>query len=453
MQTISRRSLLASMLASERRPNILLMLADDLGYGDLGCFGGRDIRTPHLDRLASEGLKLTHHYVCSPVCSASRAGLLTGRYPQRTGITGVLRDQHDSTGMSVAEETVADSLSTSGYETALIGKWHLGMSRNYWPRRRGFQHFYGFLSGTIDYDTHVSRGGGGRGERSTYRNESPVHEKGYYPDLLTEEAVRFLRKPRQNPFFLFFSNPLPHLPLQAPQRWSAPYRELGEEKAVYAGMVACLDDSVGQLMAALRASGQDSNTLVVFLSDHGWVKLQRDASRDAGSNGPLRGGKYELSEGGIRTPCIVRWPGAARAGSVSDAPTISLDWLPTLREVAGASRPPKNPVDGISLSRLLLAGHAPPERTLHWTFEDRLVGTPRSYAARRGRWKMLRVADEAALYDLQRDPGEQRDIAARQPDIMKRLRQQSAEWAASLPDVAALEAARGTRRSGAVRCC
>jgi arylsulfatase A-like enzyme len=307
------------------------------------------------------------------------------------------------------------------------------MSPAFWPRRRGFQYFYGFLNGTIDYFTHQSRGGGGRGTRTTYRNETPVEDEGYYPDLMTREAVRFIEQPRQKPSFLMYSTPLPHLPLQVPEHWSAPWRHLGAQKAAYAGMIACLDDNVGSLLEALRKTNQEGNTLVVFLSDHGWVKLVRDQARDAGSNGPFRGGKYELAEGGIRSPSIVRWPSVVRPGGVSDAAVINLDWCPTFRKIAGeGDRGPKNSLDGTSLLPLLTAEKSLPKRTLHWKFEDSLVGTPPSFAARLGPWKMLRVGNEAALYDVVADPGETRNLAARLPSRLRQLERENAKWVATL---------------------
>lgn len=423
----SRREFLAAaagIAGSQAPPNIVLVLADDLGYGDLGCFGSLIHRTPHLDRLASEGARLTNHYVCSPVCSPSRAGLLTGRYPQRTGVTGVLRDEHDSAGLALTETTLAEVLSRAGYETALVGKWHLGLGEQYRPRGRGFAHFYGFLSGTIDYWTHLSLGGGARGQRVTYRDEAPVQEQGYYQDLITREAVRFLEQARQ-PFFLFVSSPMPHLPLQAPKRWRRLYAGLdSKESATYAAMVSCLDDSVGQLLAALERRRLDASTLVVFLSDNGWVKRQ-ERYAEVGSNGPLRGGKYELTEGGIRSPCMVRWKGRIPAGA-NPAVVWNLDWLPALAAASGA-RAPRN-LDGLNILPVLQGRRRAPQRTLLWGFRDELVGTPQSYAARRGPWKYLRVGSEEALFNLEADEGETTDQAARQPRVFQRLKQEVERW-------------------------
>jgi arylsulfatase A-like enzyme len=415
--------------AATERPNIVLILADDLGYGDIGCFGAAQYRTPNLDRLAAEGARLTSHYVCAPVCSPSRAGLLTGRYPQRTGVTGVLRDQDDQTGLALGEQTVADLFSRAGYETFLIGKWHLGVPPEYWPRRRGFQYFYGFLSGSIDYNTHLSLGGGAKGRRATYRNEMRIEEEGYLPDLLHQEAVRVIEQRRPRPFFLFLSHPLPHTPLQAPDRWVSGYRHLGGKKAIYAGMIACLDDGVGQVMRALDRMRLREQTMVVFFSDNGASKLAMHADvRDAASNGPFRGGKYELTDGGLRSPCMVRWPRRVPAGASIDTPVTNLDWLPTFRDAAGIAEAATHPLDGVSLLPLLTARKPPAERTLFWTFEDQLVRTPRSWAARTGPWKYLRVGDKEMLFDVQLDPGESKDLSALHPELVTRFRSRILAW-------------------------
>jgi arylsulfatase A-like enzyme len=409
---LTRRTLLASALARPR--NVVLILADDLGYGDLGCYGSTTNRTPNLDRLAADGLRLADYYTCSPVCSPARAGLLTGLAPERVGVTGVLREEHDHTGLDLAAPTMADHFRRRGFATALIGKWHLGMGDAYHPNRRGFDTFWGFLNGTLDYQTHLSTGGGGRGTRTTRDNGAPLAVEGYLPERLTERAVRWVEENASRPYFLLLAHPLPHVPLQVPDRWSAPYRPaLDNHRAVYAGMLACLDDCVGQVRQALERTGQWDRTVVVFYSDNGWVTKGAQAAAGVGSNGPLRGGKYELFEGGIRVPCIVYWPGVTRPGSVSTDPVWSLDWMPTLCGSRGG--------DGIDIRRVLGGGKAPRGRTLRWRFEDRLVRTPPSFAARRGDWKFLRVGEERFLFNLRDDIGETRDRSAEFPALMRDL--------------------------------
>jgi arylsulfatase A-like enzyme len=415
---MTRRAFLAAAAAAPR-PNILFFHADDLGYGDLGCFGSRDIRTPHLDRLAAQGARLTQHYVCAPSCSPSRAGLLTGCYPHRTGVTGVLREEHDHTGMHPGLPTIAEILAGAGYHTALIGKWHLGMPPAYRPSRRGFQYFYGFLNGTVDYYTHRSTGGGWRGRAVTFRNDNPIQETGYLPRLLCDDAVRFLQQKHDRPFFLHYATPLPHLPYQVPDEWMTPYAHLGGTRGRYAAMVAHMDDEAGRLLHTLDQTGLAHNTLVIFCSDNGWVKLQ-PAHAPIGDNGPYRGGKYELYEGGIHSPCLVRWPGRVQPGSEVKTPVFNLDWFPTLAAAAGAPRPPA-PLDGIDITAAL-RGRPLPTRDLLWTFRDDLVKTPRSYACRRGPWKYLEIGGEAMLFHLDHDPGETHNLAARHPRLLEQLR-------------------------------
>lgn len=417
---MTRREWLALVAARRAQPmNVIVILADDLGYGDLGCYGSRVNRTPNLDRLAMDGVRFTDHYSCSPVCSPARAALLTGHVPERTGVTGVLREEHDSGGLAPSLRTMADHFRSSGHKTALIGKWHLGMNGAYRPNGRGFDYFWGFLNGVIDYGTHRSTGGGGRGNVTTYENEKPLRLEGYYPDLLTNRVVDFVEKSASQPYFLFYSHPLPHMPLQVPVRWSQPFRDsLDEKRATYAGMVAHLDDSVGRLRSALERTGQWERTIVLFLSDNGWVMKPRQAGSGAGSNGVLRGGKYELFEGGIRVPCLLRWPGVTRTGTEVRQPSWFADWVPTL---AGVRTP-----DGADL-RPLLAGKKIRERTLRWRFEDNLVKTPPSIAIRRGRWKLVGVGSESALFDIESDPGETRNVIAERPEIARRLRQDAAQ--------------------------
>lgn len=409
----TRRQLLAAMAAPKpaRRMNTILILADDLGYGDLGCYGSQTGATPNLDRLAADGLRFTSHYTCSPVCSPARAGLMTGLIPDRTGVTGVLRDSRDSGGLKLDLTLMPQPLRRQGLRTALIGKWHLGMGEAYRPTRRGFDYFWGFLNGTINYNTHLSMGGGATGKRTTYENAQPIQLDGYFPELAAAKAVEYVETNPREPYFLYLPLALPHTPLQAPERWVSAFRgRMTDSQAVYNGMLRCLDDGIGQLRAALERTGQWDRTAIIFLSDHGWVKKRPPA--DAGSNGPFRGGKYELQEGGIRVPCIVRWPGLTRAGATTDAVSWLPDWFPTI--TGEKSR------DGVDLRRLL-AGRGAPDRDLFWKFEDPAVKTPPSLAIRRKQWKLLRVGGEQWLYDVVRDPGESRDLMAEEPAIAAKL--------------------------------
>ncbi|MBI1895947.1 MAG: sulfatase-like hydrolase/transferase [Acidobacteria bacterium] len=415
----------AALAPPSERHNVILVLADDLGYGDIGCYGSELGVTPHLDRLAADGVRFTAHYSCSPVCSPARAALMTGLVPDRTGVTGVLRDAADSTGLSLKCRTLADELRAQGRKTVLIGKWHLGMSEPYWPTRRGFDYFWGFLNGTIDYYTHRSLGGGGTGRRTTYENERPITLDGYYPELATAKAVEFVESNRSQPYFLFLSLALPHTPLQAPEKWVRPFRgRMPDARARYAGMLRCLDDGIGQVRAALERTGQWSQTVIVFASDHGWVKKRTPEVAGAGRNEPFRGGKYELLEGGIRVPCIVYWPGLAKRGSVCTEPTWLADWFPTLTG--------KQTADGQDLHALLAGRRALQDRDLCWRFADALVHTPLSHAIRRGDWKLLDVGSERGLFDLSHDPAEERNLSGRYPRVVADLERRLTVWTRSI---------------------
>jgi arylsulfatase A-like enzyme len=350
---------------------------------------------------------------------------MTGLAPDRTGVTGVLRDPDDATGLSLRCRTVAEELREQEWKTALIGKWHLGMSERYWPTRRGFDYFWGFLNGTIDYYTHRSLGGGATGHRTTYENERPIALEGYFPELATAKAVEFVEENSASPYFLYLPLALPHTPLQAPEKWVEPFRDrMPPPDALYAGMIRCIDDGFGKIRNALERTGQWSRTVVVFASDHGWVKKRTPEVAGVGRNTPFRGGKYELLEGGIRVPCLVRWPGLTKPGSVQSKPTWLADWFPTFTG--------KPTSDGQDLRPLLSGAQLHGERDLCWRFADTLVETPPSQAIRRGNWKLLQVGQTRALFDLSSDPGEERNLFDRQPKLVADLQQRMSAWARSL---------------------
>jgi len=406
---ITRRALLAGLAAAPQPLNYIVVLADDLGYGDL------DNRAPHLRRLAADGVRFTGHYSCSPVCSPARAGLMTGLIPDRVGITGVLREKHDADhGLDLSVKTMADHFRAKGVRTALIGKWHLGMSAKYHPNRRGFDYFWGFLNGMHDYRTNLSAGGGGRGSRATFENEKPIELNGYFPDLMERKIVEFIEQNRSAPYFLYIAHPLPHTPLQAP-----PNEEVTDRHAVYGAMVNRLDSTIGAMRSALERTEQWDRTVVIFLSDNGWVKKVTPDVAPVGSNGQLSGGKYELYEGGIRIPCIVRWPGLSRPGTVTSTPSWFPDWVPTL--TGGKTR------DGVDLKPVIGGRRGEVNRLLCWRFADPLVKTPLSFAVRKGRWKRLEIDGKASVFDLAADPGEKNPLSSNQ------LAKELAVFRASLP--------------------
>ncbi len=407
---------------SERiRPNIVVLLADDAGYGDFGFQGSanEDLAplTPHIDSIARGGARFTQAYMAGCVCSPSRAALLTGRYPQRFGHEQNLPVGHSS-GLSLEESTMADRLKGAGLRTALIGKWHLGYPSEYHPNRRGFDWFFGCLQGSRSYFPIEKP----TDFRVLQENGRPTPEGGYVTDRLGDGAVQFIEKHREQPFFLLVSFTAPHGPMHAkPEDLESLGHIENLRRRKYAGMVKSLDDNVGKILAALKKAGLTERTLVVFTNDNG------GQTSTGANNSPLRGRKGQLLEGGVRVPWAMRWPDRIPAGLVIDDPVISLDLLPTFLAAAGAPR--AEGLDGVDLlPRLTGRVDALPERALMW----RKDGTGREIAIRRGRWK-LHVADRAEsevpmLYDLETDRGESTDRAAEHPDRVAALAQELAAW-------------------------
>ncbi len=414
-----------------RRPNLVLLLADDAGYADFGFQSisdpALDGLTPAIDALAADGARFTAFSTSGAVCSPSRAGLLTGRYQQRFGHEQNLPVGHPG-GLPLAERTLADRLRAAGYATGLVGKWHLGYPPAFHPNERGFDHFHGLLQGSRGY--HALE------EPSAWRvlqvNGEPQPEQGYLTDRLGDAAVAFVRAHAHEPFFLFVSFTAPHGPLQPrPRDLSRPALARIEDgqRRRYAGLVKALDDNVGKILAALADEGLARDTLVVFTNDNG------GQTRTGAVNTPLRGGKGDLWEGGVRVPCALRWPRVVRPGTVVDLPASALDLAPTFLAAAGVAveELPAPALDGLDLAPLL-AGGALPERTLFW----RTRGPDGPVAARRGRWKLLQRSRDAApaLYDLVSDPGETTDVAVGHPLRVAELAAQLAAWEAALVEPA-----------------
>ncbi len=411
----------SSALAPEvgSRPNFVILLADDLGYGDLACYGHPHVRTPHLDRLAASGRRFDDFHSSGAVCSPTRAGLLTGRYQQRAGIPGViladpkagLRHQ----GLQPGETTFAGLLRAAGYATGICGKWHLGYEPRYNPVRHGFDTFYGYVSGNVDYFSHVD----GAGIPDWWDGDRLAPEEGYTTHLITRHAVEFIEAHAQQPFCLYVAHEAVHSPYQGPG--DGPVRlgdgqrrpERRDRVAAYREMTEAMNAGVGEVLAALERLGLEERTLVFFFSDNGATPV--------GSNGVLRGGKGTLWEGGHRVPAIARWPGRIAAGSRCDVPTICLDLLPTFLALAGAAPPPR-PLDGIDLGSLLFGTGAPPNRLIFW-------GHGRDRAVRDGAWKLLlREGAPPALFELDSDRTESRDRAAGEPARVARLHEAIVAW-------------------------
>lgn len=420
----------AGAAATAPRPNIVFLLVDDLGYADVGFNGCRDIQTPNVDRLAHEGTILESHYV-QPVCSPTRSALLTGRYATRTGVYTIVRP-HAKWGLPLGERTLATALRDAGYETAITGKWHLGeFEPAYLPTARGFDHQYGHYFGMIDYFTHIREG-----SHDWYRDDKELHEEGYSTHLISREACRLIEgKAKSKPLFLYVPFNGVHSPLMAPDNYLQPYAALKGPRRTLAGMMAAVDEAVGQIVSALEKSGLRENTLIVFSSDNGGPK--------PGDNGPLRAFKGTIYEGGVRGCAFVNWPGHVPAGTTIREPVHIIDWFPTLVKLAGGSGDPKLPIDGRDIWPVLTAGAKSPHDAIL------CVQSPTRAAVRMGDWKLLMnsseeisealpeaapkegkgaaKADRLELYNLASDPGEKTDLAGREPERVATMRAKLAE--------------------------
>ena len=402
-------------------PNIVLIVADDLGYGDLGVYGCPDIATPNLDSLARDGVQFSSGYVSCPLCSPTRAGLLTGRYQQRFGheynpVPGLPDDPRF--GLPQSETTLAERLRALGYATGLVGKWHLGYQEGMRPLDRGFQEFFGFLNGLRSYLPGGAIEPGGELLNGT----RPVQLTEYLPDALGRVALSFINRHRRAPFFLMLCFKAVHAPLEATQPYLDRVAHIADDsRRTMAAILTAMDDNVGRVLARLQAYGLDARTLVVFVSDNGG-----DTPWNASMNSPLRGYKSEMWEGGIRVPFLLRWPGQVPAGMVYDEPVSSLDVVPTVMAAAGQDIAPEWGLDGVDL-RPYLTGEAsgPPHEALYWRMGEQS-------AIRQGEWKLVVEGAGPRLFNLAEDIGESNDLAALMPDKVAELQALWEAWSAQM---------------------
>ena len=407
----------------DQRPNIIYVMVDDMGYGDLSSFGQTAYRTAHIDAFVKEGIKFNHAYAGAPVCTPTRVAFMTGRYPARNVIglreplTGSPGDMQ--IGLSPSVPTVSSILKQNGYETALFGKWHLGVREEFSPLKHGFDHFFGILSGAADYIDHrpVDRNGPlllKRNPSLLYEDETPVEMSGYLTDLITARATRFITRGKHHkPFFISLQYTSPHWPWQAPGEGPASdtirFLESGSSE-VYAAMVKNLDENFGRVLEAVRAAGLEESTLIIFTSDNGGDRLS--------DMGPYKGLKLQLWEGGVRVPAAVRWPGHITAGLMSDQPIITMDWTATILDAARCVHADTLRFDGISL----LAHFENPGEIIPRKFYWRVSNRSRAEALRHGDWKYLRVPEGEFLFNLADDPFEKRDLAAQMPEKLEQLK-------------------------------
>lgn len=400
-------------LGASARPNIVFILADDLGYGDLGCYGCEDIQTPNLDRLATEGVRFTDYYANGAVCTPTRAAFMTGRYQQRLGLEDAVTYQEMGRGLPEDGQTVADALRGAGYATGLVGKWHLGYDFERRPLQQGFDSFFGFLGGNHHYFQHMDR----IGVPDLWLGNESVERKGYTTDLLTAEALAFLAKHREQPFFLYLAHAAPHFPWQGPDdanKLVEPKKKSWQEgdRETYAAMVERLDQGIGQVLHQLDELGLRESTLVVFSSDNGGHTHSRNA--------PMRDFKGTIWEGGTRVPCIARWPGHLPAGATTSQVAITMDWTATFRRIAGLGTDPAGE-DGLDLLPILIGDEPTRERTLFWRITNRRSRktVEEGRAVRRGSWKFIEEANgEKSLFDLGIDVGEVHNVIDQHPDLV-----------------------------------
>jgi arylsulfatase A-like enzyme len=405
-------------------PNILFILADDLGYGDLSCYGRPDYQTPAIDNLAKEGIKFTDNYAAAPLCTPTRCAYITGRYPQRlpVGLEEPIKKTSPDVGLPPGMPTVATQLKAAGYHTALVGKWHLGWRAKYGPNSHGFDEFFGFLSGAEDYFTHRAADAPGTGHHpppDLYENLDPVERTGYLTDLLSDKAVEFVGQAHE-PFFLSLQYNAPHSPWEGPADGALDHEShgpgpmaAGGSLKIYAAMMKSMDAGIGRVLGALKERGIERKTLVIFTSDNGGERYS--------FNWPFSFQKGYLWEGGTRVPAIVRWPGVVPAGRETAQAAITMDWTATILAAAGAKADPQYPLDGEDLMPVCAGTREVYDRSLFWR-------TSTDASARMGRWKYLSEEGKEHLFDLANDPGEKSDLRKKHPDVFEEMRKRFAAW-------------------------
>lgn len=420
-----------------QRPNVVLIYADDQGWADLHSYGSKDLHTPVLDSLGASGVRFTQFYSASPICSPSRASLLTGRYPQRAGLPEMASSQKGVEGMPGTQYTLAELFRDAGYKTAHIGKWHVGYTPETMPNAQGFDYSFGFMGGCIDNYSHFFYWNGPN-RHDLWRNGKEIHEDGaYFPDLMVREAGAFMEKNRNDPFFLYFAINVPHYPLQGEKKWLDYYERQGlaSPRAQYAAFVSTMDEKIGALLNRLKALGLAENTIVIFQPDQGFSEEERSFG-GGGSAGILRGSKFSLFEGGIRVPAIISWPGHIRPNQVRDQLAANIDWFPTLAEYCRI--PFQNrPIDGKSLTGIIRDDKTPGGHPVFFWKQGGSKKNPQ-WAVRRGDWKLLHNpvqgrkeeldANGFFLANIKTDPAEKNNLAKQQPGIVKELKALYDQW-------------------------
>ncbi|TWU05033.1 sulfatase family protein [Stieleria varia] len=422
-----------SDLGAADRPNVLIIYGDDQGSIDMSCFGVADLRTPNMDRLAAQGIRLTNMYAPAPVCSASRVGLLTGRFPIRAG-------QPSNGPLDADEITIAEVFQQAGYRTGQVGKWHLGTTPEQIPSGQGFQNWFGHLQGCIDNYSHFFFWSGPN-RHDLWDNGREIHRGGeFFPDMMVNKCNEFIDQSDDKPWLLYWAFNAPHYPYQGTEFWLNEYRDLPSPRREYCAFLSTMDERIGKVIEHLDASGQADNTIVIYQPDHGHSTETR-AFGGGGNAGPYRGAKFSLFEGGIRVPAVVRYPKSWKAGQTRDQFMTACDWLPTLCDVCGVATPDVH-LDGVSMKQVLAENAPAPRETFYWhtgggnnpqwavrDSEWKLIGNPLDTTApQEGRVNGGRLPEEFFLVNLKNDPSETTNLAKQHPDVVQRLQEQREQW-------------------------
>lgn len=423
-------------ISQGQQPNVILIYTDDQGTIDVNCFGAKDLTTPHMDRLADRGVKFTQFYSAAPVCSPSRAAVMTGRYPQRAQIPGNVSSHHGHAGMPASQITLAEIFKEAGYATAHIGKWHLGYDEATMPTNQGFDYSFGHMGGCIDNYSHFFYWNGPN-RHDLWKNGHEIWRDGaYFPQLMVDEAVGFIKAHQEKPFFMYFALNIPHYPLQGTEKWRQHYKDMEAPRRMYATLISTMDEMIGKLVAEVDRLGLREDTIIVFQSDHGHSQEERTFG-GGGSAGIYRGAKFSLFEGGIRVPAIISWPGHLPEGESRDQLATAVDWYPTVAKLAGLKNV-SHRIDGQDISTLIRsADAASPHPVFHWQTGG---GKNAAWAVRKGDWKLhgnpkdtskkapLTADDKLFLANLKEDPSEMKNLAKANPELVAELLKLHQDW-------------------------
>ncbi|MEK6476641.1 sulfatase-like hydrolase/transferase [Catalinimonas sp. 4WD22] len=424
----------SNLFAQNQRPNVILIYTDDQGSIDMNCYGATDLTTPNMDALAKRGVRFTQFYSAAPVCSPSRAGLLTGKVPQRAGLPGNASSSEGHAGMPTEQVTIAEMLREAGYTTGHVGKWHLGYTPETMPNGQGFDYSFGHMGGCIDNYSHFFYWNGPNRHDLWQNGEEIFRDGQFFPDLMVKEASSFMEEHQEEPFFLYWAINTPHYPLQAEEKWREHYKDLPFPRREYAAFVSTTDEKIGELVSKVEELGLRENTIIILMSDHGHSVEERTFG-GGGNAGPYRGAKFSLFEGGIRVPAIVSWPGQLPENEVREQIGVGVDWYPTIAELCNV---PLNQtdLDGNSILPVIRSNEASsPHDTFHWA-----TGREQ-WAVRQGDWKLIGnpydPTDKAPipegqkyfLVNLAKDISEMNNLAEQQPEKVKEMELLHKEWA------------------------